>query len=1389
MRPVCWLLVALAIPHAGWATPRHAVSLNGDWEMVEVASLDAPPAAGWRPVRVPGTIRGHDYKRAWFRRRFAVSADWQGRRVRVRFGGVKYNSRVRVNGQPVGGCFNGHDPFEVDVTAAVRPGADNELAVGVHDWTGIFTGDRVDFGGEGNWHRLRELPRDRILGPIGGQYGQYGLWGDVTLLALPPVHFDSLTFRPSVRRNRVEVDVTVVNTGARAFTGAVHARLFPWTDTPRDRTGQWPVSGEPACVLPSTQVTVGPGQKRRVTLGLDKPALARWWPNDPRLYVLQLSLDTPGTDVLRRRVGFRELWTDGGDLVLNGNKVHLLGTSWWPPREPFAPAQVREQLLAIKGMNGVCFRTHTQPWRSVWYEVADEVGMMMIPEGAVWNDDDVYRINDPRFWKHYGDHLRSMVRSLGHHASVVMWSLENEFFGRRAANHSPAEKHLAELGRMVKRLDPTRPITFESDGDPGGVADVIGIHYPNEYPERRLWPNDAFWMDKPRLIHGGGGMFWHEREFLWRRRKPLYIGEYLWAPSRDPGPQTIFFGDAAYKDYAAYRTRAKALAWRMQILAYRHYGVSGQCPWTVIEQGPLDERNPCWLAQRDMYWPLAAYVREFDRRFFAGETVTRTLLVFNDTLRDQPEVVLRRELLDGDKSVARSESRLSLASAERRTLTLRLPMPATRKRRRLTLRISLHTDGKQAFGADWPIEVFPRVKQWSTVRSPLHVYDPKRRLRTIWEHGGLAFKAVDRLRDWRGQGVLVIGPDALGGEVGGDRVPVIGGPLGPVRWLARCVAQGGRVLVLAQTGAASRYLPVRLTDQESTMAFAQTPSHPILRGLGTDAFHWWRGDHLVSRHEPIRPTAGGMRALVVTGTAQGISHAPLVEVPQGRGTWLVCQLRVVAKMDTEPMAQVLLDRMVAYLDGYRPPQGATVCMGPPALGRELTRLGVDWSPLADWSALNHPAVRLLVVQTDADLADAARARLRAFVQSGGQVVWHRPKPDAFNRAARAMGVAVTLQQYAGPAVRAEGDDPLVGALTREDLYWLGQRGPVGWSATSLATDMAEGVFAYSVPVRGRPVPAGKDVELEGALVEAGDQGVAFYSAGRAHWQVDLPATGTYVLGLVARGTPADGVYPLAEVYLDGRRIGMVYVGSTTARTYAVPFDATAGRRRLTVAFTNDLAKPPEDRNLFVTQFVLGKGQAGTGMHALTMPAALVRMPMGAGQLVLSTIRWDAPGQNARRARRFMCSLLTALGARFRSRADVAVVEARTLHEQPDLPNFRRARDHVYMGSDGFIEGPVDVREPGRYRVYVWAKGTRVDGQYPIVVLSVGGKDIGRVECASDDWAPHQLDVHLPAGRADLRVSFVNDFYDPDTDADRNLWVDRLEFQPLDKPGADRHPPE
>jgi beta-galactosidase/beta-glucuronidase len=469
------IVLTLVMSHSASAnvSSRVEVNLNGQWEHKIVESLDAiPKDGGWTPFAVPGMLRGHNYQRAWFRRAFVVPQALRGKRIKIHFGAVKFNSRIYVNGKYVGGCFGGYRHFEIDVTDAILFGQENQLLVGCCDWTGVFTPGKVEFGKDSDWSRLRQIPKDKILSPVGGQVNYYGIWDDVNLIAHPAVHIKDVFIKPSVRNRELVVEYTLANESSRDADVQLRAVV---KDKNRD-----------VLDLPSHRLRISAGGTAKATLRQSWQEPRLWSHKDPHLYHLQSTLSDG--DLLTTRFGFREFWIEGHEFFLNGKKIHLLATSGWPTRIPAGREEIRRYWKGFKEAGCVAFRTHTQPWREVYYDIADEVGLLMIVEGAVFNDDTSYRVFDPVFWDNYAGHLRAMVDRHQNHPSVIMWSLENEFYGSRMNDESPAKKDLMRMGGLLKQCDPTRPITYESDGDVGGVTDVIGIHYPHEYPQFTCWP-------------------------------------------------------------------------------------------------------------------------------------------------------------------------------------------------------------------------------------------------------------------------------------------------------------------------------------------------------------------------------------------------------------------------------------------------------------------------------------------------------------------------------------------------------------------------------------------------------------------------------------------------------------------------------------------------------------------------------------------------------------------------------------------------------------------------------------------------------------------------------------------------------------------------------------
>ena len=73
--------------------------------------------------------------------------------------------------------------------------------------------------------------------------------------------------------------------------------------------------------------------------------------------------------------------------------------------------------------------------------------------------------------------------------------------------------------------------------------------------------------------------------------------------------------------------------------------------------------------------------------------------------------------------------------------------------------------------------------------------------------------------------------------------------------------------------------------------------------------------------------------------------------------------------------------------------------------------------------------------------------------------------------------------------------------------------------------------------------------------------------------------------VIARGSPALGVYPLLKVYVDKKEIGNVYVNSEWNK-YEFDLKLEKEGHILKVRFDNDGGGPGEDRNMYVKMIKL-----------------------------------------------------------------------------------------------------------------------------------------------------------------------------------------------------------
>ncbi|MBU4212350.1 MAG: hypothetical protein KKD33_07185, partial [Verrucomicrobia bacterium] len=1065
--------------------PRSEIILNGDWLVQKVDDLSAPPKGGWKPLRVPGYLSGTNYERAWLKRTFDADATWAGKRIKLHFGGVKFNSVVMLNGQKVGGNFGGYEPFDVDITGVVKLGAKNELLVGVHDWTGIFS-EKTDLGSVKNWNELRCQPKNVLLSPIGGLFSLYGIWDDVTLRVLPPVHVDDVFVKTSVRKKRIDADVTIVNEDAAPQEIVVKGQVLDHKDNAR------------ALNLPEVKMALKPGESKTVTISHDWPDPKLWSHLAPNLY--DLRVEVVAHDTCSTRFGFREFWTEQDAFYLNGTRINLLATSTWPQHHVAEKSDAVAMFRAVKEANCVAMRLHTQPWQQLFYDAADEIGLLIIVEGAVWCDQN-YRFKDTKWWENYATHLRRTVGNLKNHPSIIMWSLENEIL-HCAPGHreSPAKDGLIKMGGLMKGWDPTRPITYEADLDPGGIADVVSVHYPDpEYPRVNQYPNVCYWMDdeikmKIPLVDGPREMW------KWDHAKPLYIGEFLWVPASDASADTIFYGDKAYNDFAKYRVLAKAVSWKMQNEAYRWYGVNGLCPWTMFE-GPggvlAREKNPLWVSVRDSYQPNAVFVKEYNTRFYAGDKVTRTLTVYNDTF-DNGEFTLTWSLTCRSKTVAQGKESVKLGPAERRVLTVKFKAPAVTRPAEAVFKVTLRRGGKTVcFEESKPYRVFPKAGLSAPSGCKMVLYDPDGKTGRHLSVAGLTLRKISSLAVIPGDAnALIIGERAL--KVSAPEQRRVIGRYNPDRnRLMEFVRGGGRVLILTQTEYPDNLMRVQLTDYASTMTFPQIPNHPVLKDVSAEDLKFWYGDNLVSEHEILIPISGGYRPIVVSGSASGIAHSPLLELPRGKGTFILCQLRLREKLDTEPVAKRILQNALNYLAAFVPDTRSTLVASD---SRDFKRIlaamrlrFMDITGKLDQSELPLPG--LLVVAGNVNEITAQQKKIRSYLESGGRALFHNLAPQDMAKLGEIFSQEVSLQPHRGRVAKINWGDPMTSGWTRESLYWLGKHEGPG----HVRTPLADGVADYALVSRktGPTILSLKAAEMtvEGQIVNVVEDHVAMYTMG------------------------------------------------------------------------------------------------------------------------------------------------------------------------------------------------------------------------------------------------------------------------------------------------------
>ncbi len=427
----------------------------------------------WRPMDLPhdwvvelefdtiaqdDSLNSHGYKAVgrsrpahsvgWYRKAFMIPESDRNKRISIEFDGVYRDCMVWLNGCYLGRHWSGYSSFRHDLSDYVVYGKKNLLVV------------RVDASFAEGWF-----------------YEGAGIYRHVWLVKTAPVHVANLgnfvTAKPdlkgvsaagdTVKIAAITVKTLVVNESDRNVSLCVATAILD-SNARRVAKHQSP----PHTLKPWAEIEV----EQKMAL----PQARLWSVETPCLYkaVTAVKADGAVTDTTETTFGVRTFCFDKDKgFFLNGRAVKIKGVCCHQDHAgvgsalPDAIQVFRIRKLKEMGCNA--YRTSHNPPTPELLDECDRQGMLVMDEQRFVGSCPE-AINQ----------LDRLVRRDRNHPSVVIWSLGNEEGGIQGED--AGRRIAASMKRLVRKLDPTRPVTVAMNNGGEGVGftrvvDVQGWNY------------------------------------------------------------------------------------------------------------------------------------------------------------------------------------------------------------------------------------------------------------------------------------------------------------------------------------------------------------------------------------------------------------------------------------------------------------------------------------------------------------------------------------------------------------------------------------------------------------------------------------------------------------------------------------------------------------------------------------------------------------------------------------------------------------------------------------------------------------------------------------------------------------------------------------------------
>ena len=440
-----------------WANNgRTTISLNGEWDFDQTEQA-FPPRKFTRKIPVPGLVHlakpkiaqyekffkkpdvvelteqsnflERDYKPMynWYKRKIFIDEKLKGEQLFLTIKKSQYVTRVFVNGHQMGASIECYTPIDVNITSAIKYGAENEILIQVGDRAWLPS----EAAGSTDKEKVHYLP---------------GIWDDVFITVTGKIRVDKALFLPSLAKKQVTV---------KTLIRSLYPPQMLYGDNMKDICKfEFRIKEKTTGRIVSEKTIKGePKRDNRTyfetTIPIDNPKA--WTPDSPFLYEGEVSVYNQDKLVDRYSVNFgmRDFSRRGKFFTLNGEKFYLRGSNitlqrFFEDPDCQALAWDREWVKKLmidlpKSINWNAMRICVGVVPDFWYDLCDEYGIVLQNEWFYWQNHGW----DEQIRKEY----TNWVWSDGNHPSIVIWDAINENWDNYIGNTLIPE---------LKKLDPTR---------------------------------------------------------------------------------------------------------------------------------------------------------------------------------------------------------------------------------------------------------------------------------------------------------------------------------------------------------------------------------------------------------------------------------------------------------------------------------------------------------------------------------------------------------------------------------------------------------------------------------------------------------------------------------------------------------------------------------------------------------------------------------------------------------------------------------------------------------------------------------------------------------------------------------------------------------------------